>query len=125
MQNTTNFRNTRFIMSMLLIPTTTDEGEDDQYGVLVVMGVTYITDSHVQWSLLGHAQGRAVAEVRNPQHKHEEMIHRPDFSNFISHKPWPLETLPLSFCVFAVHFCVCCMFSKCYACVVKLMRMFS
>ncbi len=39
-------------------------------------------------ALSAHEQSRAVAEVRNPQHKHDEMIHGPDFNNFMSHKPW-------------------------------------
>ncbi len=41
------------------------------------------------YSLQGPARcAYAVAEVRNPQHKQEEMIHEPNFNNFMSHKPW-------------------------------------
>ncbi len=72
-------------------------------------------------------QGRAVAEVRNPQHKHEEMTHGPlqqlhESQTMATNMSKPCSAL-LVLAVFAAffylqRFCICSAF------VVKLMKMF-
>ncbi len=74
-----------------------------------------------------YAQSRAVAEVRNPQCKHEEMMHGPDFNN---RRNKLVQTMFSTFNVLCVPFCICSVSVSAAhflnaARVVKLMKMLS
>ncbi len=64
-----------------------DEVEDDQYWGFEGLRFWGTHLRVLQMELAAATDSRAVAEVRNPTHN-QEVIHGPDFNNFMSHKPW-------------------------------------